>query len=413
MITPSSPPGPKTGTDHDAATLAVRARSPNGIQLSPARALSAMIGAWVCAATPTGPPAGPTGSRDQAASSSGGRPSAAEQTSSSSARRWMHSRSLPRAAPSADRMSDRLDDGSADTSRSVSPCSRVSWRRAEESSSWPDSSAITSSGCTSAGMTSAATRPCRSTTMRSASRNIWSMSWQASKIPVPDSRSREIMPSTWADICTPRAAVGSSSSSIRGAAAIALATATSWRWPPDSERTLRVVSCSGTPSCSSSRMASVCIRTSDRSCRRRSRPSIRLAAMSRLSHSARSCQTTPTPCLDSTDGSAGITLPATRMDPRGRLDVPADAPDQRRLARPVLPGQGDDLALTDGQADPVQSPDRAVADRHVGHRQQRGRPGHVGRECGEHVPIVAADHGSHHFSPEPSRPGPPRRRGRE
>ncbi len=132
---------------------------------------------------------------------------------------------------------------------------------------------------------------------------------------MPESRSREIMPSTWADICTPSAAVGSSSSSIRGAAAIALATATSWRWPPDSERTLRVVSCSGMPSRSSSRMASVCIRTSDRSCRRRSRPSIRLAAMSRLSHSARSCQTTPTPCRDSTDGSAGMTLPASRMDP--------------------------------------------------------------------------------------------------
>ncbi len=37
--------------------------------------------------------------------------------------------------------------------------------------------------------------------------------------------------------------------------------------------------------------------------------------MSRLSHRARSCQTTPTPCLDSTDGSAGMTLPASRMDP--------------------------------------------------------------------------------------------------
>src|SRR6185312_12743786 len=29
------------------------------------------------------------------------------------------------AAPSADRISDRLDDGSAETNRSVSPCSRV------------------------------------------------------------------------------------------------------------------------------------------------------------------------------------------------------------------------------------------------------------------------------------------------
>ena len=42
------------------------------------------------------------------------------------ASKWMHKRSLPSAAPSADRISDRLDDGSEETSRPVSLCSRVS-----------------------------------------------------------------------------------------------------------------------------------------------------------------------------------------------------------------------------------------------------------------------------------------------
>ena len=157
----------------------------------------------------------------------------------------MHSRSLLSAAPSADKISDRLDDGSAETSRSVSPCSLVSWRRAEESTCWPESSATTSSGCVSPGRRSATMRPWRSTTMRSASRNIWSMSWQASKIVVLCSRRLMISSSTWADSLTPSEAVGSSRASSRGLLPIARATATSCRCPPDSERTLRVVSFSG------------------------------------------------------------------------------------------------------------------------------------------------------------------------
>ena len=108
----------------------------------------------------------------------------------------MHSRSLPSAAPSADKISDRLDDGSAETSRSVSPCSRVSCWRAEESTCWPEISAITSSACASVVRRSPTIRPCRRTTMRSASRNIWSMSWQASKIVVPCRRSPRISSST-------------------------------------------------------------------------------------------------------------------------------------------------------------------------------------------------------------------------
>jgi len=160
-----------TGTDQELTTPAARARSLNGAQAAPARTLSTTA-CSVAAATPAGPPAGPRGSWDHADSRASGRPSEAAHARESPVARWMHSRSLPSAAPSADRISERLDDGSAETRRSASPCRRVSWRRAVESTCWPATRAMTSSGWTWSGTTSAATRPCRSTTIRSASRNI-------------------------------------------------------------------------------------------------------------------------------------------------------------------------------------------------------------------------------------------------
>ncbi len=171
-----------------------------------------MTGTCRSAASPTGPPAAPTGSRAQASSSVSGMPSDAARTRAPSSSRWMASRSLPSAAPSADRISESDDDGSAATSRPASPCSRVSWRRAEESTDWPETSATTSSGCTSLGSTSVTTRPCRSTTIRSASRNISSVSCPDSRIVVPCARSRVISRSTSAASRTPSDAVGSSSS---------------------------------------------------------------------------------------------------------------------------------------------------------------------------------------------------------
>ena len=126
-MTPSSPPGPSTGTDHELATLADRARSPKSCH-EPATVLmlSSMTGACRSAASPTGPPAAPNGSRAHASSSRSGTPKDAVLVSWPSSTRWMQSRSLPRAAPSADKISDRLEDGSEETSRPVSPCSRVS-----------------------------------------------------------------------------------------------------------------------------------------------------------------------------------------------------------------------------------------------------------------------------------------------
>ena len=315
VITPASPPGPSTGTDQELATLAALARPPNGAHAAPRCALAWMTGSPVAAARPTGPPAGPAGSRAQAAASGGGRPSEAAQTSPSSVARWMHSRSADSAAPSADRISDRLDDGSAETSRSASPCSRVSWPRADELTCWPEISARTSSGCASSGRRSPTTRPWRSTTMRSASRNIWSMSWQAIMIVVPCPCSRVISSSTCRDSCTPSEAVGSSRSSSCGSLIMARATASSWRWPPDSVRTLRVVSVRPMPSPASSSAALAWNRVPNSRWRRRSRPSSRFAATSRLSHSARSCQTTATPARAASAGPDPATRPASVIRP--------------------------------------------------------------------------------------------------
>ena len=170
------------------------------------------------AARPGRPPA-PNGSRDQRAICAGAKPSDAAQTSVPPRTTWMQTVSLPSAAPSADRIRARLDDGSADTRRSARPCSRVSWPRAEESISCPDSSAATSSGCVPDGSRSATTRPWRRTTIRSASRNIWSMSRLASRIVVPWARRLVISSSTCPASSTPSEAVGSSSTSSRGSLA--------------------------------------------------------------------------------------------------------------------------------------------------------------------------------------------------
>src|SRR5258708_2172705 len=122
------------GTDHELATLGGRARLPKTCQEPPpARRFSSMTGTCRTAARPTGPPAAPNGSRSQAASSASGMPSDAARTRVPSSGRWMASRSLPSAAPSADRISEGDEDGSAATSPPASPRSPASWRRAEES----------------------------------------------------------------------------------------------------------------------------------------------------------------------------------------------------------------------------------------------------------------------------------------
>ena len=313
----------------------------------------------------------------------------------------MASRSLPSAAPSADRISESDEDGSAATSRPASPCSRVSWRRAEESTGWPETSATTSSGCTSLGETSVTTRPCRSTTIRSASRNISSVSCPDSRIVVPCARSRVISRSTSAASRTPSDAVGSSSSRILGLCAIARATATICRCPPDSSLTGRVVSRSGMPSRSSSRAASLCSATSENRCLRRSLPSITFAATSRLSARARSCQTTRTPSFAAAVGTGATACPPTRIDPGRRRDVARDGPDERGLARAVLPGQGHHLPGPQREADPLERGERAEPHREPGHREL-GCPAHgvAFRVRWSHSPLLSRLRGNRPIQPQ-------------
>ena len=196
-MTPVSPSLASTGTDQELATPVAAASPVNGDH--PACASVTMTGLPVAAAWPAGPPPTPNGSVAHCVSSSSGRPSDAVHASSAPAARWMQSRSDPRAAPSADKISDRLDEGSAATRRPVRPCSLVSWRRADESSLLAGQQRGDVVGAEqSEDSTSAATRPCRSTTIRSASRNIRSRSWQAITMVVDLSRSAAISSSTCA-----------------------------------------------------------------------------------------------------------------------------------------------------------------------------------------------------------------------
>ncbi len=138
VMTPRIPPGPRTGTDQELATLADLASLGEG---RPGRSCLHVLldnGALRGRGQPDR-----TAGRAQRQLGPGGQqrrragPARPRTPAGTPPSRWMHSRSLPSAAPSADRIRDRLDDGSADTSRSVRPCSRVSCRRAEASTSWP------------------------------------------------------------------------------------------------------------------------------------------------------------------------------------------------------------------------------------------------------------------------------------
>ena len=107
---------------------------------------------------------------------------------------------------------------------------------------------------------------------------------------MPRRARRPMRSSTSAVWDTPSAAVGSSMITSFASSITALATATAWRWPPDSEptgwRMLRTVV--------TRRSLSVCLAvfsmatSSSSRCRRASWPRSMFSTMSRLSHSARS-----------------------------------------------------------------------------------------------------------------------------
>ena len=158
----------------------------------------------------------------------------------------MHSRSVLSAAPSADRISDRLDDGSAETSRSVSPCSRVSWRRAEESivlaGEQRDHVVRVRVGRAQVGDHPALAQhhdavgePEHLVDVVAGEQDRGALLAQAHDQLFDLGRFLDAQRRRWARP-GPAAAAGRP---------MARATATSWRWPPDSQRTLRVVSFSG------------------------------------------------------------------------------------------------------------------------------------------------------------------------
>ena len=282
-----------------------------------------MMGRSSAAAMPTGPPAGPNGSRVPRVELPGLEAQRGGAVRILSLTRWMHSRSLPSAAPSADKISDRLDDGSAETSRSVSPCSRVSCWRAEEPTCWPEISATTSSGWASAVRRSPTIRPCRSTTIRSASRNIWSISWQASRIVVPCSRRPMISSSTWAVFLHAERGRGLVQGQQPRFAAHGLRHRHQLALPAGQRADVARRVAERDAQRGQQRRGLVWKRVSDISSRGRSRPSMMLAAMSRLSHRARSCQTTAIPCLTAAAWSAGTRRPAKKTSPLAGTTSPA------------------------------------------------------------------------------------------
>src|SRR6478736_6634341 len=141
-------------------------------------------------------------------------------------------------------------------------------------------------------------RPCRSTSIRSDTARRSARLWLMITTPRPISRSRSTSISTSAVCTTDSAAVGSSSTRIRGRVVSVRAIATAWRCPPDSSRT--GVRTDGTVIVRSRRICadassmpsmSIGLRFEARS----SRPRKMFAATLRFSQSARSWNTVEMP----------------------------------------------------------------------------------------------------------------------
>ena len=140
------------------------------------------------------------------------------------------------------------------------------------------------------------------------------MRCEMSRTPHPLPRSSRTSRSTMRVSATPRAAVGSSSTSSWERPSSARAMASVWRCPPDSWLAGRRRSSMATPSSSSRARAATCISASESNpvCRS-SRPRNRLATASRFSQRARSCHTTPRPARPPsmcTSPESGVMAPA-------------------------------------------------------------------------------------------------------
>ena len=190
----------------------------------------------------------------------------------------------------------------------------------------------------------------------------------------PRLASRVIRLSTSSVWLTPSAAVGSSMITSLASSITALATATDWRWPPDSDPTV----CRTERTVVTARSLSVCLAVCSIEISSRSRyfsrswPSIMFCTMSRLSHSARSWYTVAMPergrVLRAPDVNGSPVPPDLAA---ARLPDARDALDQRALAGAVVADKRGHLTGGNIEIDVGQGVDGAEALSDAAQLQQR------------------------------------------
>ena len=191
--------------------------------------------------------------------------------------------------------------------------------------------------------------------MRSATSNTCGMLWLIRITGMPESRTLRISSSTCADSLTPSAAVGSSRMITFEPNAAARATATPWRWPPESDSTCWVMSwIVMIPSSVICFLASA--RILARSSLRKTRAEDARARAARGRGTG--CRRCPAPGRPRASGrrsrsrsaraSIGVFIwigwPSSRISPSSGTTAPDEALDQRGLAGAVVADHGQDLA---------------------------------------------------------------------
>ena len=232
-------------------------------------------------------------------------------------------------------------------------------------------------------------RPSRWMWMRSATSKTCGMLWLISTIGRPRCFTSSISSSTLRDSLTPSAAVGSSMMTTRLPKAAARATATPWRWPPDSVSTgwlmFWMVSRPSSFSCS---RASLLHRRRGRACGTHcpSEPGLR-AARGRGTCCRRSTAPATAPgsgrrsrCrrARASIGERKCTgLPSSRISPASGMTAPASALISVDLPAPLSPMTAEDLARHQVEIGVVERDDAAVALDQAARLQDRARPWHA------------------------------------
>src|ERR1019366_2654344 len=121
VMTPINPLDPMTGTAHELSTLAVLASPLRYAQRGLRSTSSSTTTCSVTEARPTGPLVDPKGTSTHSAGSRGGRPRLAAQRRRSPSLKWIDRHLLLSAAPSDERITERLEDGSVYASWSTRP----------------------------------------------------------------------------------------------------------------------------------------------------------------------------------------------------------------------------------------------------------------------------------------------------